>query len=76
MNKWRNRGMPPTVGYNPHLTIHAERDALSRVKDPRGATLYIAQVNRNGDEKMSRPCDACAELIAQAGIKAVVYTVS
>lgn len=76
LNKWRNQGMPTTDEYNPYLTVHAEIDALSRVKDARGTTLYIAQVNRQGEEKMSRPCDNCAKAIQEAGVKAVVYTVN
>jgi hypothetical protein len=45
VNKWKNRDLPPTPPdvYNPDITVHAEIDALSRVKDARGTTVYIAR---------------------------------
>ncbi len=77
MNKWRNRDLPPTPAdeYNPHITVHAEIDALSRVADPRGVTVYVARVNRAGDEKYSRPCQRCEKALIKLGVKRVVYTV-
>lgn len=76
VNKWRNRDMLQSPdGYNPNLTVHAEMDALSRVTDPKGAVVYIARVGKNGDERFSRPCNNCAKALAEAGVKAVVYTV-
>lgn len=75
VNRWRNRDMiAHTGGYNPNITVHAEMDALSRVADPRGTTIFVARVDKNGDEKFSRPCDNCAKALAAAGVKAVVYT--
>lgn len=61
--------------YNPNLTVHAEIDALSRVADPRGATVYVARVGKHGDPRFSRPCANCAKALAEAGVKAIVYTV-
>lgn len=63
------------IDYNPNLTVHAEIDALSRVTDPRGAVVYVARVGKNGDEKFSRPCKNCSKALAEAGVKAVIYTV-
>jgi deoxycytidylate deaminase len=76
MNRWRNRDLLDTGGdYNPNITTHAEIDALSRISDPRGVTVYVARVGKNGDEKFSRPCDNCAKAMIAAGVKSVVYTV-
>jgi len=76
INKWRNREMlTPGKGYNPNLTVHAEIDALSRVADARGAIVFVARVGKAGDQKFSRPCNNCAKALAEAGVKAVVYTV-
>lgn len=76
VNKWRNREMiNHDDTYNPNLTVHAEIDALSRVADPRGATVYIARVGKHGDPRFSRPCANCAKALAEAGVKAIVYTV-
>jgi deoxycytidylate deaminase len=76
MNKWRNRDMILTVNeYSDALTTHAEQDALSRVKDARGAVIYIARVGKAGEERMSRPCEACAKALMDAGVKQIVYTI-
>jgi deoxycytidylate deaminase len=77
VNKWKNRDLPPTPPdvYNPDITVHAEIDALSRVKDARGTTVYIARVTRSGDERFSRPCNRCEKALIEAGVKRVVYTV-
>lgn len=46
-------------------TIHAEANAIANTKVPLdGATIYVAGLH---------PCSQCAALIAQAGIKRVVY---
>jgi deoxycytidylate deaminase len=77
VNKWRNKNNIPVIesdGYIPHLTIHAEIDALARVKDAKGATVYIARVTKNGEERFSRPCERCEKALMDAGVKRVVYT--
>lgn len=86
VNKWRNRDTmidsnhkndtSNNVSIYNEISIHAEMDALSRVKNPRGATIYIARVNAHGDERMSAPCYDCAEALRSAGIHKVVYTTS
>jgi deoxycytidylate deaminase len=76
VNKWKNRDIfvsDPT-DYNPHITVHAEVDALSRVKDAHGATIYIARVTKAGEERFSRPCERCEKVLISAGVKRVVYT--
>ena len=76
VNKWKNPVKPdnPTTEYNPNISIHAEVDALSRCNDPRGATIFIARVNKQGEERISRPCINCEQALIKAGIKKVVYT--
>jgi len=37
--------------------------------------LYVARVNNRGEQKMSRPCPQCMQLLIDAGIKRVVYTI-
>jgi deoxycytidylate deaminase len=77
VNKWRNRDMIKTAGsgYNEHLTVHAEIDALARVSNPKGAVIYIARISKSGQEKLSMPCERCAEALMVAGIKQIIYTV-
>lgn len=63
------------TGYETDYSEHAEISAMRQAKgDLNGAVLYVARVNRDGSERMSRPCDNCTTAIISAGIKKVVYT--
>lgn len=79
-NKWRNdistAGILHDEGRSKDISIHAEVDALSRVNNPRGATIYVARVNRTGKPRLSKPCPDCAKALREAGISKVVYTVT
>ena len=58
-------------------TIHAELDAISRVKNKeqlKGATIYIARLGRNGHPGMSCPCKMCQQLIDRHALKRAVFT--
>lgn len=57
------------------LSEHAEMAALRRCKRTKGSTLYVARVNRRGQERMSRPCPKCMKLLKDAGVKKVIYTI-
>lgn len=75
INKWRNDPENIETSKVKHVcSTHAEVDALSRVNDPSGATLYIARVNRSGKPLLSAPCNNCWESIRNAGIRKVVFT--
>lgn len=56
------------------FSVHAEMMALAKVKDPRGAILYVARRSRTGLRAFSRPCDNCTKALIKAGVKSVVYT--
>ena len=58
-------------------SVHAEAAAIYAVKDKsrlRGATIYVARVNNQGDLRYSKPCDSCESLINDVGIRRVVHT--
>jgi len=77
INKERNH--PAIVSSNhikEHCSVHAEVDALKRIENPKGATIYIARVNRRGQNRESQPCRACYKTLKNAGIKKIVYTTS
>ncbi|MBC9705732.1 MAG: hypothetical protein H9W81_12345 [Enterococcus sp.] len=78
LNKWRNDAALAdemfASGKSTDISVHAEIDALSRVRNPAGSVLYIARVNKQGEPMMSKPCNACAKAIEEAGITKVVYT--
>ena len=51
---------------------HAEKRALQSANDPRafkGGIIIIARSNN----KMSKPCEECFNLIKSAGIKKIIY---
>lgn len=75
VNKFKND--PKSIGAEnvpDHASTHAEADAIARAGDPDGATIYVARMNRQGDERMSRPCDVCYAAIRKAGINKIIFT--
>ena len=67
----RDKTHPDAVGVDEKgkvftRTIHAEMDALSKVKNKdhlKGATIYVARKGRNDEAGMSCPCKMCQGLI-------------
>lgn len=78
INKQKNADIntPYAVNVPEYFTVHAEADAINRCANTEGATIYIARINKNGEERFSRPCDNCAETIRKAGIRTVIYTLT
>lgn len=74
VNKWRNRGLYQPNLFENILTVHAEVDALSRVVDAEGVTVYVARMGDDGMPRFSRPCQHCMLVLKKLGIKKVVYT--
>ena len=59
----------------PLASEHAEERAISQAgKEARGATLYVARVNRLGEARLSRPCERCQSAIRKSGIARIVHT--
>lgn len=63
---------PRYVGWQ-YASVHAEERALRRAGFPKNATVYVARVNNFGQIRLSKPCDACQELIDSLQCK-VVWT--
>lgn len=58
-----------------HCSVHAEVDAIRDANwNVRGAVLYVARVNRRGEDRNSKPCPRCQIVIEEAQIKKVIYT--
>lgn len=75
-NKDRNH---PAIVSPEHIksdcSYHAEQVAIREAGDNlRGAIIYVARVNKNGQDRNSKPCPRCNKLIQDAGIKRVVFT--
>ena len=56
--------------------LHAEQHAIIRagVDHCEGLDLYIARVKKNNALALSKPCNVCAELIRDVGIKNIYYS--
>ena len=58
-----------------HCSTHAEVDAIRDANwNVKGAILYVARVNRTGEDRNSKPCPRCQIVIEEAQIKKVIYT--
>lgn len=60
-------------------SCHAEVAAIHNVKKNdrlklKEATLLVIRAGSNGDVKMSKPCEDCAEFIQRCGIRRVIYS--
>lgn len=59
-------------------TYHAEISSLLGLSRDvtRGATIYVARSAKgSGDDRLSKPCSMCHEVLKAQGIKKVYYTV-
>ena len=78
----RDKTHPESVGVDEGgeaftRTIHAEMDAISKVKNKdhlRGATIYVARKGRNEKAGNSCPCEMCQGLIDKYGLKKAIFT--
>lgn len=80
-------GVIVSGGYNYHtkhvnnrFTIHAEMDALVRLKKsirPQDCDMYVVRIGRdsihNPPLKYSRPCADCMRALQKAGIKRIYF---
>jgi deoxycytidylate deaminase len=54
--------------------LHAEMDAIFRSRESlKDSTIYVVRTLNDGTYGCSKPCEACAIHIAEAGISSVVY---
>ena len=67
---------PMSNSYN--RTLHAEMDAIVGVDRGtlRGSTMYVYREDRNGVQKIAKPCCHCEPVIREVKIKKVIYTTS
>ena len=77
---WNKRRNDPSIVSPEHIksdcSYHAEEVAIREAgeRNVRGAIIYVARTNKNGEDRDSKPCPKCALLIEQVGIKRVVFT--
>jgi pyrimidine deaminase RibD-like protein len=75
-NKFKNHtDLIPEDLIKVHCSRHAEEVAIKTAgQNAKGATLYVARVNKQGLDRNSKPCKICTDLIEESGIKKVIYT--
>jgi deoxycytidylate deaminase len=76
----KNKNHPMSVSPE-HIKTHCSRHAeVEAIRDARfaveGAILYVARVNRQGQDRNSKPCKYCRAVIESTKIKKVIYTES
>ena len=75
INKFRNHPLIiPSHQVKTSCSVHAEIDALRKIKNANGATIYVARINKEGVSRLSRPCKYCYDAIRSAGITKIIYT--
>jgi deoxycytidylate deaminase len=76
----KNKNNPMIVSPE-HIKTHCSRHAeVEAIRDAKfavdGAILYVARINRQGQDRNSRPCKYCQVVIKSTKIKKVIYTES
>ena len=63
------------VGLEHKIFLHAEIDALVRLKDwTRAHRMVITRIGKRGDELLAKPCPVCERAIKSAGITEIEHT--
>ena len=74
-NKARNNPAIIPINELPKgVTVHAEIDALKKVRNPSGCDIYVVRIDRMGHFKLSKPCHICWTMLKYSGIKGVYHT--
>jgi deoxycytidylate deaminase len=57
-------------------SVHAEESCLKKLptRDSVGGTLYVARISKQGQPRLSKPCDNCQALASSYGVERIVYT--
>ncbi len=75
-------GKTIAVGWNKSgyygRSIHAEEDALKQLRyqkcGPDGADIHVFRFGASGEERTSKPCKNCFEMIRNAKIRRIFFT--
>lgn len=53
---------------------HAEVVAMRDAGNVEGATIFVARINNNGEDLLSKPCKNCQKVLISRKVKNIVYT--
>jgi pyrimidine deaminase RibD-like protein len=74
----KNRNNPHYVSpehIKTDCSTHAEESAIRDAGcDVKGAIIYVARINKVGEDRDSKPCPRCLTLIKESGIKRIIHT--
>lgn len=63
------------VGLEHKIFLHAEIDALVKLKDwTRAHKMVITRLGKNGETMLAKPCPVCERAIKSAGIVEIEHT--
>lgn len=63
------------VGLNDKIFLHAEVEALVKLKDwSKAHKIVITRYNKNGEPVLAKPCKVCQHAIKMANIQHVEHT--
>jgi deoxycytidylate deaminase len=71
-----NKYKTHTKSLHPWHYLHAEADAILKIKDLtklKGSDIYIYREHRNGTPALSKPCESCFKMIKKYDIKNIFY---
>ncbi len=57
-------------------TLHAELGAILGIDraTTQGADVYVARINKEGEARISKPCQMCEAAMRHVGVRRVFYT--
>lgn len=68
----------PFIASENHMdrcSVHAEVAAIKNVRGSlKGATIYVARINKRGEVRYSKPCSNCQSVINECGIRKVLWS--
>lgn len=75
---WNSLKSDPTyLDNHTKCSVHAEVRALRQMNyDAEGCIVYVARIRRGGDIGMAKPCGNCQQLLSDAGVKRVIFTIN
>ena len=74
-NKSRNH--PRMIEAGQHAMecgYHAEIVAMKDAGNVEGAVIFVARINKKGEDLLSKPCSRCQEVLTKKKVKNVIYT--
>jgi pyrimidine deaminase RibD-like protein len=75
VNKYINKPFFTSQEHMNRCSIHAEVAAIRNAKgNVRGATVYVARINNQGEPKFSQPCANCQAVLDEYGVRRAVWT--